>query len=54
MVLGRWEGQKWETSGDVHVYLLKSEMHEIHKASEMTEEDIRWMEFHVSHEKVND
>lgn len=51
VITGRWEGQRWKTSGVVHVYLLKSE---IHDASEITADNSCWMESHASYEKVDD
>ena len=50
VILGRWEGQKWKTSGVVHVYLVGKEISE---ATEMTKENSRWMESHASYEKID-
>ena len=49
VIMGRLEGQQWETKGTVHVYLLLSE---IMKQEEMTEENSRWVESHASYEKM--
>ena len=50
LIMGRWEGQKWETKGIVHVHLLD---HEIIDQEEMTKENSRWIESHASYEKIS-
>ncbi len=49
VILGRWEGQKWEKNGVVHVYLLNREISE---PSEITADNSRWMESHASYECI--
>jgi hypothetical protein len=49
IIMGRWEGQKWETKGVVHVYLLE---YEIMAKDEMTQENSRWVESHASYETI--
>jgi len=51
VILGRWEGQKWEKKGVVHVHLLDRE---ISGPSEITKDNSRWMESHASYECVDD
>jgi len=50
LLLGRWEGQLWETKGVVHVYLLDSG---IMRQEEMTRDNSRWVESHASYEKIS-
>ena len=49
-ILGRWEGQTWDTSGVVHVHLTSKE---IFKQSDISVDDSRWMESHASYEKID-
>jgi len=49
-IMGRWEGQKWETSGVVHVHLTNKEIFE---ASNITKDDSRWMESHASYKMID-
>jgi len=51
VILGRWEGQKWEKKGVVHVHLLDRE---ISGPSEITKDNSRWMESHASYECIDD
>jgi hypothetical protein len=46
---GRWEGQRWETKGVVHVQILSSEIIE---HEEITREKSRWVESHASYKKT--
>ena len=50
VMLTRWEGQRWEDEGVVHVHLIDRE---IADASEMTKDNSRWMESHASYERVD-
>jgi len=46
-LLSRWEGQTWDTSGTVHVYLTEIPMDE---GSTITNENSRWLESHAHYE----
>jgi hypothetical protein len=47
VILGRWEGQRWERKGVVHVCLVERE---ISDSSQITKDNSRWMESHASYE----
>ena len=49
-IMGRWEDQKWEDVGVVHVHITTNK---ISKASDITEENSRWVESHASYEKIS-
>jgi len=51
VIFGRWEGQRWEKQGVVHVYLTD---HEISGSSELDKLHSRWMESHASYECIDD
>ena len=50
VILGRWEGQKWESTGVVHVHLSNTE---IFNSKDMNESNSVWMESHASYERVD-
>jgi len=50
VILGRWEGQRWEKKGVVHVHLVDREVSD---ASEITKANSRWMESHASYECID-
>ena len=49
-IMGRWKDQKWENEGVVHVHITNNK---ITKASDITEENSRWVESHASYEKIS-
>ena len=49
-MLGRWEGQRWETTGTVHVHISNVP---IHNASDITEENSIWAESHAQYKQVD-
>jgi hypothetical protein len=51
VITGRWEGQKWERKGVVHVDLVDRE---ISDSSELTKDSSRWMESHASYECIDE
>jgi hypothetical protein len=49
-MLGRWEGQLWETSGTVHVHISNVP---INNSSDITKENSIWAESHAHYERVD-
>ena len=49
-IMGRWEDQKWEDAGGVHVHITTNK---ISKASDITEENSRWVESHANYQKIS-
>lgn len=47
-MLGRWEGQKWETSGTVHVHISNEP---INNSSDITKSNSIWAESHAHYER---
>ena len=49
LIMGRWEGQTWDSDGVVHLHLLENEISEIKNFSKDTS---RWMESHANYKTI--
>ena len=49
-ILGRWEGQEWETSGTVHCYITTIP---VTKAGDITQDNSVWAESHAHYERID-